>query len=398
MQKILDNMDDCAGCSSCAQSCVRQCIQMTPDEEGFLVPGIDTSRCTDCGLCQKACPVLHARNEIEEQDNGSAKAKPRVFAAWNLDEATRLSSSSGGISFLLAEACIKKGGTAFGASFDRDFTVKHVGISDTSELDSLRRSKYVQSDINKSYIEAKNLLKEGKQVFFTGTGCQIAGLKTYLQEDYPNLLTADLICYGVPSPRIWSLYLGDLKKRFKSEIKAVSFRDKQSDRSDKSMKIEFINGRTYIDSITRETYYIGYWKNLFNRKSCSNCRFRYPNSNADITLADFLGIQKLSCIEAAEGKGVSMVIINTLRGLDAMNSIEKSCFTQERSFEEASRGNPRLISSCPMPDIRSKFFNDLRKGLSFSKLRRKYMNRFVKRLKMYGKSILSLKFISKPIK
>ena len=388
MQNILENIDNCTGCSSCAQSCVQQCIQMTPNEEGFLVPRIDNSRCTDCRLCQKACPVLKAHKKAEEQNNGPTDAKPRVYAAWSQDDATRLNSSSGGIFSLLAEACLQKGGTVFGASFDSDFTVKHTGISNTSELDNLRRSKYVQSDIHGSYAEAENLLEIGKPVLFSGTGCQIAGLKSYLGKNYPGLLTVDLVCYGVPSPGVWSLYLDYITRKFKSGIKAVSFRNKQNGWEKYRMRIEFKNGRVYSRPAVDETYFIGFGKGLFNRKSCSTCMFRHPNSKADITLADFWGITKLPGNDARDNKGVSQIIVNTSEGQDAFDALAENCRLQERSFEEAARLNPRLVSSCPLPESRARFFYDYTNGTPFAGLMRKYMNPSVQRVKRIVKTLI----------
>ena len=389
MQKILENRDECTGCSACAQSCAGQCISMMPDDEGFLFPQIDSLRCTDCGLCQRACPVLRTHKDPNRQDmEASSWIKPRVYAAWSLDETVRLNSSSGGIFSALADVRITNGGAVFGAAFDENFMVRHVGITDSSGLDDLRRSKYVQSDIQNTYSEAQKSLKEGKPVLFAGTGCQIAGLKSFLGKDYPDLLTIDLVCYGVPSPGIWSLYLKDIKRRYKSDIRMVSFRNKQNGWAKYRMKIEFENGRVYSRPAVDETYFIGFGKGLFNRRSCSSCMFRHPNSKADITLADFWGIDKLPDKDMSDNKGVSQLIINTPKGQEALDGIAVGCRLRERPFEEAAGGNPRLVSSCPMPKARAQFYGDLAKGISFPMIRRKYMNPSIQRIKRMIKSLI----------
>ena len=153
MRNILDNMDSCVGCSACAQRCPRQCISMIPNDEGFLIPLIDEKRCNDCGLCKKVCPVLQADFSL---DSTRETDFPRAWAAWSTDDDIRLNSSSGGLFSMFAESCLLRGGTVFGAAFDEGFMVRHTGISNLSELDSLRRSKYVQSDIDGCYREAKN--------------------------------------------------------------------------------------------------------------------------------------------------------------------------------------------------------------------------------------------------
>lgn len=386
MRFVLENMDRCVGCSACAQRCPKQCIAMVSDQEGFLVPQIDENSCCDCGSCKKACPVLRIDKENTSADQESGF--PKAWAAWSLDDDVRLNSSSGGLFSVFAESCLRRGGTVFGAAFDKDFAVRHIGISDPADLDSLRRSKYVQSDINQCYREAEKLLRAHKPVLFAGTGCQIAGLTSYLGKPYPDLLTIDLACYGVPSPRIWSLYLDDMKKRFKSDIAAISFRDKKNGWRNYCMHIRFKNGRSYCDTAVRDTFFIGFGKNLFSRKSCYGCQFRHPHSQADLTLADFWGAEKLGITSPQDDKGVSLVIANTPKGQAAVASIRETCFLKETSYQKAALQNPRLTSSAPMPRSRALFFEDLNSGMRFSALKRKYMNRFVQSLKLSVKKIL----------
>lgn len=193
----------CCGCAACVQACPKQCILFEEDEEGFRYPLVDQSKCIDCGLCEKVCPEI----------NQFARRKPiKVYAAINNDETIRMQSSSGGIFTLLAEKIIDEGGVVFGAAFDENWEVRHEYVETRRGLAKLRTSKYVQSRIENRYQQTKKFLGEGRKVMFTGTSCQIAGLKRFLRKDYDNLLAVDVICHGVPSPMVWRDYLEEIKK------------------------------------------------------------------------------------------------------------------------------------------------------------------------------------------
>lgn len=196
----LKDKKNCCGCASCVQRCPKHCISLIEDEEGFLYPKVDLETCIDCGLCEKVCPVL----------NKDEKREPlAVYAANNKDEEIRKSSSSGGIFTLLAENIISRGGVVFGARFNEKWEVVHDFVEKTEDLTLFRGSKYVQSKIGDTYYKASLFLKEGRQVLFSGTPCQIAGLRKYLRKDYDNLLTIDFICHGAPSPGVFRTFLRD---------------------------------------------------------------------------------------------------------------------------------------------------------------------------------------------
>ena len=198
----------CCGCNACVQACPKQCIEMHEDDEGFLYPRVDTTRCIDCGKCEKVCPVI---NQAEPH-------RPiKVYAAINPDEEIRRQSSSGGIFTLLAEQTIKEGGVVFGARFDESWQVTHDYTESIEGLASLRGSKYVQSCIGDTFLKAEAFLKQGRKVLFTGTPCQISGLKKYLHKEYENLLTVDFVCHGVPSPLIWQKYLSETLENFRAK-------------------------------------------------------------------------------------------------------------------------------------------------------------------------------------
>lgn len=361
----------CTGCAACGQICQQSAITMTENEEGFLYPKINGGLCNDCGLCAKTCPI----NAVMVQ-NEQTEVLHKVYACFSTDEDIRSKSSSGGVFTQLAMQVLSDNGVVFGAGFDETFKVQHKHIESKEDLDGLRRSKYVQSDTASTFREAKAFLKEGRSVLYCGTPCQIAGLKAYLKREYDNLLTCDLACHGVPSPRVWKMYLDFLRDQYKSNIKSVSFRDKSTGWNNSSMKIDFENGSRYTDRVKRETFFIGFGKSIFNRSSCYDCKFRIDNTKADITLADFWGIDRQSDVEFTDNKGISLILTHTEAGEKALSQINGGIFMKQRTLDEAVKYNPRLVSSVGEPAGRRIFFEELGSGHSFDKLRRKHMDNF----------------------
>ena len=238
--------EDCCGCSACAQTCPRQCIRMIPDSEGFEYPHVDLTACIDCGLCSLVCPVLK---------QNTAKTPLQAYAAKNNDEETRRLSSSGGVFTSLAESVLKRGGVVFGASFDRNWDTVHTYTGNIDGLSAFRGSKYTQSRIGTSYRDAETFLNEGREVLFSGTPCQIAGLKGFLRKDYSRLFTVEILCHGVPSPKVWQKYLdGRKKKHHCSRIIRINFRDKGKGWKRYRLVIEFENGKTYAMSHKRDRF------------------------------------------------------------------------------------------------------------------------------------------------
>lgn len=343
---------DCCGCSSCVQSCPKKCITLRQDVEGFLYPSVDETSCIGCGKCEKACPMLHEAEKREPEG---------TFAAVNPDEAVRLHSSSGGIFSLLSEYVIRRGGVVFGAAFNEKWEVVH-GYSETLEgLAAFRGSKYVQSRIGTAYSDAERFLKDGRLVLFSGTPCQIAGLRRYLGKGYGNLLAVDFICHGVPSPGIFNEYL-DVKSR-KGKITGVNFRDKAAGWKTYSVTFEYagadsgMDSRAYSDRdscvYNTDPYMIGFLSNLTLRPSCYACRFREGRSGSDITLGDFWGINKIRP-DLDDDKGLSLVTVRTPQAAEILRSLH--CPLTEMNLEEAVRHNPSIRTSVAIPTNRGLFF------------------------------------------
>lgn len=346
MLKIPKN---CCGCGACAAACPKNCIDMKPNGEGFLYPVVDAKSCVDCGICNKACPI------------GGKFAKdtvPSVFAAVCVDEDIRAASSSGGVFTLIAEAVINDGGAVFGTAFDGDFKVKHIKAESLEELAAIRTSKYVQSDLGDCFKEAEKLLKEGRRVLFTGTACQIAGLKSFLGKEYEVLLTQDVFCLGVPSPAIWEEY-----KKFKSQgraLSAVSFRHKLPKEKTYALRFGFTDGSEIIERGADCLYTKAFVGKYCLRESCYDCAFKGLSRESDITLADFWGADKIAP-EMDDGKGVSLVLLHSEKGCAAFGAVGGRLRVKAVDAKTAVKGNPMALYSANRPEKRDFFMKKYKK-------------------------------------
>lgn len=336
---------NCCGCNACVQACPKHCIRMQEDSEGFLYPFVDRESCIDCGLCERVCPVI---NQNEPQ-------KPVVtLAAVNSDESVRLASSSGGIFTLLAERTIDNGGVVFGAAFDENWDVKHICIDSKSELPKLRGSKYVQSTIGNCYKEAKTHLSAGKEVLFSGTPCQITGLKKFLRKDYKNLKTMDIVCHGTPSPLVWRKYLDEVSSMYNiAQITDIQFRDKTEGWKNFSLSIKYKDKegaeKTFRETLNENIFMKCFLSNLSLRPSCYQCPARSGKSGSDITLADLWGAENI-CPGLDDDKGVSLVL---LRNKDfTLPGFEK----KEIEYSKAVMYNHSIESDVTLPNKRDRFF------------------------------------------
>lgn len=386
---------DCCGCSACVQRCPKQCISMAEDEEGFLYPHIDENKCIDCGLCEKVCPVINQENQREPLS---------VYAATNPDEKIRMLSSSGGLFSMLAEKTIENGGVVFGACWNDEWEVVHDYTETVLGIAKFRGSKYVQSRIGDSYRIVEKFLKDGREVLFSGTPCQVAGLKKYLCKVYENLFLVDFICHGVPSPGVFRTYLQDeinkesarqgsgkntvshsciplVMKRdgidFKElEINTISFRDKRNGWK----KYGFVLGLSKVSTageknsvsfsyspLNKNLFLAGFLCDLYIRPSCYACPSKHLKSGSDITLADFWGIDSLMP-ELDDDKGVSAVTVNSEKGKATLHNL--GITLHDVPYHELITRNPALVKSAAIPTKRTEFFkND---GLTFEEKIKKF--------------------------
>ena len=364
------NKADCCGCSACAQRCPKQCITMQSDHEGFLYPIIDTNNCIDCGLCEKVCPVI---NQSE------AQTPLKVYAAINKNENIRQQSSSGGIFTVLAHNTIARNGVVFGVKFNKQWEVVFDYTESIDGIAQFRGSKYVQATVGDAFINAEKFLKEGREVLFCGTPCQIAGLKKFLRKEYSNLLTVDIICHGVPSPKVWNRYLQEtcsklLKKTEITEIETISFRSKITGWRRYSFLLKARSNSkkdviTYTQQAQQNTYLRGFIADLYLRPSCHNCPSKLGKSHSDITIADFWGIENIDK-EINYENGVTAIFINNSKGEEYCKLT--GCDIKEFTYEDVVKYNSARLKSSKMHKDRENFFKNIDKKKSIISLIDKY--------------------------
>jgi len=301
---LIEDKKNCCGCMTCYNSCPRQCIEMKEDGEGFRYPTIDKKKCINCGICKSICSSMNKRKN---------NYKTKVVAAWSKDEVNRKNSSSGGCFSEFAKYILKNNGIVYGAKYDKELNVIHESIKILEQLEKLKGSKYVQSDIRKTYQEAKKDLENDKLVLFSGTPCQVVGLYNYLSEDYPNLFTIDLICHGVFSPLVYESYLEYINKKNNNyEIQEIKFRSKIYGWGNYCMNITYSDGQKYIEKLDKDEFYQLYAKNMALRPSCYECRFCKTKREADITIGDYWGVEKHKP-HLYDTKGVSLLFNNSIK-------------------------------------------------------------------------------------
>lgn len=372
----------CTGCEACANICPQSCIAMVADAEGFLFPKIDSARCIGCELCEKACPVL-SPIPIHKSE-----ADVKVYALIHKDDAVRSRSSSGGAFSAIAEYVLEQGGVVFGAAFDEKFNVHHICVGSPEELYRLRGSKYVQSRIGDTYRQAKEQLKQGRLVFFTGTACQTSGLLGYLGRDYDNLITQDLICHGVPSPLAWRKYIRLREQLEKSKTEHIFFRDKTFGWHNWHIAFRFQNGGEYEQNQRDDMMIAAFLRGKCSRKSCFDCPFKQKCRLADFTLADYWGIEKIAP-ELDDDKGISSVYVNSPKAQKILDVISDRVTLRQMDLDTAVAHNIAMVESEQLKRDRDGFLRELRYR-SFDMVYGKYVEEadLARRIKWTARRIL----------
>ena len=362
----LCNNDTCTGCSACYNKCPRHAISMTENTEGFLNPIIDYNLCVNCNLCTSVCPQLNSVNLSYPQ---------KTFIGWINDGNIRRDSASGGAFSVLALYVLRKGGIVFGAKMDDDLVVRHCFIDNESYLYTLRDSKYVQSNMSDVLRTAKRFLEEGREVLFTGTSCQIGGLVKYLGKDYDNLITVDLLCHGVPSPKVFKDYIRWLEeyKGF-SKITRIKFRDKAISNESPNCLIEGMGHKgekiTIIESRIYNKWIQAFLGNNIIRPACYNCKYVSPNRVSDYTIADWFGWDSRKYWEGREAqKGVSAIFCNTAKACSIIPSL--NMVLHEVRVEHGIKNKNEFFHKCLRPTSREQFWTDY-SSLSFNEVVVKY--------------------------
>ncbi len=345
--------DKCVGCGGCKQSCPKDCIEMIPDHEGFNYPIIKKKLCINCGLCIEVCPIEKQYYSFDYQ----------AYAMKSKRKEERLSASSGGIFFLIAKNILMEGGVVFGASWTSNLEVQHVFAENIEDLSFLKKSKYIQSDIGDTYLKCKYFLDQGKKVLYSGTPCQIAGLKSFLKRDYKQLFLIDIICHGVPNKIIWKKYITELENKKNKTIEEFDFRYKKENELHANkfyIKIKYADGESEIVRLENSEYFQGFSENLFLRPSCYSCRYKGFGSGADITLGDYWGIE-IEHPEISDSHGISAVITLSEKGCYLIDKIRSSCDFVDTSLDKISKHNTIFIPA-RKNNNRENFFHEFLKN------------------------------------
>lgn len=339
----------CNGCSACVNICPKGCITMVPDAEGFQQPVIDETHCVDCGLCRKACPIL--------RESIPASGETLAYAAINQDETVRQTSTSGGIFTLLSQWVMDRGGVVFGVGYNDRFEVLHYHAETAEALAKFRGAKYAQSRLDDTYKKVASCLKEDRYVLFSGTPCQIGGLVVFLGKEYEKLILVDLICHGVPSPKVWAYYI-----RYRSQQdahgnlpSAINLRSKETGWPGYSIRIDYPGGNTYSTPNSQDPYLRGFVGNLYLRSSCYNCHFKGSIRQSDFTLGDYWGVWD-QLPEYHDGKGTSLVLLHTQKAKQLWDEISQHMYFSEVNIATALTENPSATVSSPLVERRSEFF------------------------------------------
>lgn len=347
----------CTGCTACVSICPKGSISMESDEYGFPFPNVNMRACVNCGLCETVCPV--------HKPPGIRDIPPAACGARSKDDPMRRESSSGGVFSELARAVLTRGGVVFGAAYDAGFTVVHVCAGDEAALATLRGAKYAQSHLGDTFSDVRKQLEDGRQVLFSGTPCQVAGLKAFLQKDFSNLITVDFVCHGVPSPMAWQEFIKYRAETDNGGIPptTVNLRCKETgwSRYRYCSLFQYPDGSSHAIDSSQSLFMRLFLEDFINREACENCRFKGFSRVSDFTLGDFWGIWDI-LPEMDDDKGTSLVLLHSEKARKLWSKIGDRLITKEVSLAQASQQNPALLTSPKAKDNRQAVLEVIRAG------------------------------------
>ena len=344
---------ECCACTACEHACPVQAISFTPDKEGFLYPSINKEKCIDCGICERVCPIEHPNYNNNEQ--------PDVYAAMVKEVEQRKKSSSGGMFYAIANWILQQGGKVYGATMDANHQVKHIGVDNLADLELLRGSKYVQSNLLNVFADIKQQLKSGRWCYFVGTGCQVAGLKSFLRKDYETLLTSDLVCHGVPSQWLFDQHIAYLEDKYKGKVSNYQFRNNETWGVCEIFNLTNHKGevkRYKFPSYDLSPYLYSFMYAMTYRYSCYECPFARIPRQGDITLADYWGVKEFFP-EIDASKGVSLVLVNNCKGQVLLKQIVDICNIKHSTILDGARYNGNLLNVSVQHNNRCDIYNHI---------------------------------------
>ena len=365
----IKNKVDCCGCNACGDVCSKNAITFKTDNEGFWYPEVDMEKCIDCGLCEKVCPIINIKN-LKKND----LPESICYAAEHKNLEVVFDSTSGGLFSALAEIMYKRGGYVGGAIFNEDFkSVRQFISNDKKDLPRLRSSKYLQSSLEGFYRQVRDLVRAGEKVLVCGSPCQMAGLRAFFRKDYDNLIIADYICRGINSPKVWGKYIDSFEERYGHKVVYAKAKSKEYGWRNLTQKVILDDGKAYYETKEQSNFTKGYLRTgVYCRPSCYDCKFKgYPRI-ADITLADFWGIEKVNT-SMEKNLGTSLVMINSKKGERFFETIKGRINYVAVPFNSIEAGNRSLNLSVDPPKVdRTKFFEDL-DNMTFLQIAEKYI-------------------------
>ena len=376
----------CNGCNTCTVSCpVDECITMYMDNEGFFYPQVNLEICVDCHKCEKVCPYVPELSMRKEE--AERFETPLVYASYSKNHEVRVDSTSGGIFSELAFKMFDQGGYVGGAVYNEDYSVSHILTNNRNKLDEIRSSKYTYSLTDELFPEVKKQLKAGNKVLVCGAPCQISGLYTFLKKDYENLITCDFICKSVNSTKVFQKYIEWLENKYQSKAKKIKAKDKTTGWHKFSMRVDFENGKSYVADRYNDPFFVGYLQTeLFTMEACFSCEFRGFPRSADITLADFWGIENVDK-SMDQDLGTSLIMINSDKGKAYYDSLGDAIVSKEFTLKDAEPGNPAMYYDTKRVvdwETRNKFYEDLDK-YPFDVIANKYFPMLTLKNKIIGK-------------
>lgn len=359
----LCNQKQCTGCQACYNACNHDAIRMVENERGFTYPEIDTNKCIECGLCSARCPEL---NPV------SYHSTPKtVYACWIKDAVNRNYSTSGGMGYLFSKKIVENGGVFCGCRWNINHA-EHVCCEDIDELHQFQGSKYTYSNIGYSYKRIKEFLNQNRKVLFIGTSCQVAALRRFLGKDYDNLLLVDIICHGLPSPKLLRDRISDIEKQNNSKVCDLRFRHKLRDQYDTCMQYTLTNGEKVQCSEYKDFFFRGFDWNFFLRENCFSCSYASMERVSDVTISDFWGYMPKHWKFISFRKGTSAVLLNTEKGKSFFDSISNEIIIDVRDSKEIKSSQQNLNSPQVKPDRYEDFWRDYEEGVKAEELQARY--------------------------
>lgn len=386
------DINSCTGCQACRIVCPKQAIEMQESKEGHIYPFVNTDLCIECNKCLKVCPEVNKvkRHEVPNE----------ATAIWIKDKYNRKYSTSGGAAYLIAKKIIKQGGYFCGVVYNNG-GAEHRICNNIEELHLFQGSKYTHSNVKNVYKDVQALLKDDNKVLFSGTACQIAALYKYLNKEYENLYTIDILCHGVPSLRILREHIDVIEKKENKRITHIRFRDKRPDQLHSCMNYTFSDNTNLIVPFGKDVYFRCFVENYALRPNCFSCQYANSNRIADITLADFWGyspkkIKYLDC-----HKGVSLFLTNTNKGQQLLDMIQHECVIDKKNIREAQSCNRNLILPQEKPSDYDIFWERYLKGETLDELSPSFFptsNNQISTWKLKLKSVIKIFLIKLHIK